>query len=107
MGQTIDFLLTEQRDERAAMRFLTKAIRGDNDEHGIAIRQVKYLNNIVAQDHRAVERITRPMLGFKAFDAAPCTLSGIELMQMIRKGQLASGADQALTVAEPFYSLAA
>jgi putative transposase len=129
-GQTIDFLLTEHRDERAARRFLTKAIRrhgvpakitidgseanaaairGYNDEHGtaIAIRQVKYLNNIVEQDHRAVKRITRPMLGFKSFEAAQCTLAGIELMHMIRKGQLASGADQALTAAEQFYSLAA
>jgi putative transposase len=129
-GQTIDFLLTEHRDERAARRFLTKAIRRHgvpakitldgseanaaairayNDEHGtaIAIRQVKYLNNIVEQDHRAVKRITRPMLGFKSFEAAQCTLAGVELMHMIRKGQLASGADQVLTAAEQFYSLAA
>ena len=86
-GQTIDFLLTEQRDEQAAQRFLTKAIRRHgvpekitidgsaaneaaikryNEEHGtaIAIRKVKYLNNIVEQDHRGVKRITRPMLGF-------------------------------------------
>src|SRR5215813_6001975 len=110
-GQTIDFLLTEQRDERAATRFLTKAIRrhgvpetitidgseanaaairGYNTEHGTAIiiRQVKYLNNVVEQDHRAIKRVTRPMLGFKAFDAAQCTLAGIELMHMLRKGQL-------------------
>jgi transposase-like protein len=129
-GQTIDFLLTEHRDERAARRFLTKAIRRHgvpakitldgseanaaairayNDEHGtaIAIRQVKYLNNIVERDHRAVKRITRPMLGFKSFEAAQCTLAGVELMHMIRKGQLASGADQVLTAAEQFYSLAA
>jgi transposase-like protein len=92
-GQTIDFLLTKQRDERAAKRFLTKAIRRHgvpekitidgsaaneaaiksyNEEHGtaIAIRQIKYLNNIVEQDHRGVKRVTRPMLGFKAFGAA-------------------------------------
>jgi putative transposase len=47
------------------------------------------------------------MLGFKSFEAAPCTLAGVELMHMIRKGQLASGAEQGLTVAEQFYSLAA
>ena len=87
-GQTIDFLLTEERDEPAAKRFLTKAIRRHgvpekitidgsaaneaaiksyNAEHGtaIAIRKVKYLNNMVEQDHRGVKRITRPMLGFK------------------------------------------
>ena len=109
-GQTIDFLLTEHRDERAAMRFLTKAIRRHgvpkkitidgseanaaairryNAEHGTAIiiRQVKYLNNIVEQDHRAVKRVTRPMLGFKSFDAAQSTLVGIELMHMLRKNQ--------------------
>src|SRR5262249_46828221 len=129
-GQTIDFLLTEQRDEQAATRFLTKAIRrhgvpetitidgseanaaairGYNTEQGTAIiiRQVKYLNNVVEQDHRAVKRVTRPMLGFKAFDAAQCTLAGIELMPMLRKGQLEEGAEQGLTSAAQFYSLAA
>jgi len=83
-GQTIDFLLTEHRDEAAALRFLKKAIRrhgvpetitidgseanaaairSSNREHGTAIiiRQGKYLNNIVEQDHRGVKRITRPM----------------------------------------------
>jgi putative transposase len=129
-GQTIDFLLTEQRDERAAMRFLTKAIRRHgvpetitidgseanaaaircyNAEHGtmIVIRQVKYLNNIVEQDHRGVKRVTRPMLGFKSFDAAQCTLTGIELMHMLRKDQLEEGVEQGLTPAQQFYSLAA
>jgi putative transposase len=129
-GQTIDFLLTEQRDERAAMRFLTKAIRrhgipekisidgseanaaairGYNQAHGTAIiiRQVKYLNNVVEQDHRAVKRITRSMLGFKSFDAARHTLTGIELMHMVRKGQWAGGLEQGLTAAEQFYALAA
>jgi putative transposase len=83
-GQTIDFLLPEERDEQAAKRFLAKAIRRhgvpekitidgsaaneaaikrDNAEYGTAIdiRQLTYLNNIVAQDHRGVKRITRPM----------------------------------------------
>ena len=130
-GQTIDFLLTEHRDEQAAKRFLTKAIRRHgvpekitidgsaaneaaiksyNEEHGtaIAIRQIKYLNNIVEQDHRGVKRITRPMLGCKAFDAAQGTLAGIELMHMIKKRQLVveEGAE-GLTAAELFYSLAA
>src|SRR6266704_3220618 len=85
-GHTIDFLLTQERDEQAAKRFLTKAIRRHgvpekitidgsaaneaaiksyNEENGtaIAIRKVKDLNNIVEQDHRAVNRVTRPMLG--------------------------------------------
>jgi putative transposase len=129
-GQTIDFLLMAQRDERAAMRFLTKAmrrhgvpakitidgneanaaaIRGYNEAHGtaIVIRQVKYLNNVVEQDHSAVKRITRPMLGFKSFAAAQSTLSGIALMHMVRKDQWAGGAEQGLTAAEQFYALAA
>ena len=130
-GETIDFLLTEHRDKEAALRFLKKAIRRHgvpetitidgrdaneaaiksyNEEHGthIAIRQVKYLNNIAEQDHRAVKRITRPMLRFKAFDAAQCTLAGVERMHMIKKRQMVVEAgDEGLTAAELFYSLAA
>ena len=65
-------------------------------EQAIVVRQVKYLNNRVEQDHRAIKRITRPMMmGFKPFAAATAVLSGIELMHLIRKGQLAmKGADQ-------------
>ena len=130
-GRTIDFLLTEQRDEEAALRFLKKAIRRHgvpekitidgsaaneaaiksyNAEHGTAIeiRQIKYLNNIVEQDHRGVKRITRPMLGFKAFDAAQSTLVGIELMHMIKKRQMVvEEGNEGLTAAELFYALAA
>jgi transposase-like protein len=130
-GQTIDFLLTEHRHERAATRFLPKAIRrpgmpgtitidgsetnaaairGDNETHGTAtiIRQVKSRNNVVAQDHRAVKRLTRPMLGFKSFEAAPCTLAGIELMHMLREGQLVGEEGvEGLTPAEQFYAVAA
>ena len=130
-GQTIDFLLTEHRDKEAALRFLKKAIRRNglpetitidgsdaneaaiksyNQEYGtaIVIRQVKYLNNIVEQDHRGVKRVTRPMLGFKSFDAAQGTLVGIELMHMIKKRQMMMEAgEEGLTAAEQFYSLAA
>jgi putative transposase len=86
------------------------AIRSYNQEHGtnIIIRQVRYLNNIVEQDHRAVKRVTRPMLGFKSFDAAHDTLVGIELMHMLKKRQLVvEEAENALTTAEQFYALAA
>ena len=86
------------------------AIKRYNEEHGTAIiiRQVKYLNNLVEQDHRAVKRVTRPMLGFKSFDAAQGTLAGIELMHMIKKRQMIIEArDEGLTAAEQFYSLAA
>jgi putative transposase len=129
-GQTIDFLLTKQCDERAAKRFLSKAIRRHgvpetmtidgsaankaaiesyNAEHGttIAIRQTKYLNNIVEQDHRAVKRVTRPMLGFTSFHAARRTLVGIELMHMMKKKQgVGTEGNDAPSVAEQFYSLA-
>jgi putative transposase len=86
------------------------AIKRYNQEHGtsIEIRQIKYLNNMVEQDHRAVKRITRPMLGFNSFAAAQDTLTGIELMHMIKKRQLVvEEGDEGLTAAELFYSLAA
>ena len=72
----------------------------------IEIRQIKYLNNLVEQDHRAVKRIIRPMLGFKAFDSAGRTLRGIELMHMIKKGQMIAGGGEKLSAAGQFYSLA-
>ena len=53
----------------------------------INIRQIKYLNNIVEQDHRGIKRIVNPMLGFKAFNSAQATISGIELYRMLKKGQ--------------------
>ncbi len=71
------------------------------------MRQARSLNNIVEQDHRAVKRITRPMLGFKPIEAAQCTLAGVELIHMWRKGPWAGGAEQGLTAAEQLYTLAA
>jgi putative transposase len=62
----------------------------------------------VEQDHRGVKRVTRPMLGFKSFDAAQDTLVGIELMHMIKKRQMVVEAgEESLTAAALFYSLAA
>ena len=55
----------------------------------IVIRQIEYLNNIVEQDHRAIKTRIRPMLGFKSFRSTTKTIAGIELMHMIRKGQIA------------------
>lgn len=130
VGQTIDFLLTAHRDTKAALRFFKKAIRqqglpdkvtidksGANtaalealvEETGaeIAIRQIKYLNNLVEQDHRAIKRIVRPMLGFQSFGSARVTLQGIELMHMIKKGQMITVEGQSLSAADQFYSLAA
>lgn len=57
----------------------------------INIRQVKYLNNILEQDHHFIKRITKPRMGFKAFHSADATLAGIEVAHMIRKGQIANG----------------
>ena len=128
-GKTIDFLLTAKRDKAAAKRFFDKAIQANgfpekvtmdksgankaaideinaNREKPMVVRQVKYLNNIVEQDHRAVKRITKSMLGFKSFQSAKNILAGIELMHMIRKGQIMmEGADK-MSYAEQFYALA-
>ena len=127
-GQTVDFLLTAKRNAAAARRFFEKAIRHNavpdkvtmdksganqaaldqlNEERQvpIEIRQVKYLNNIVEQDHRAIKRITRPMLGFKSFRAARAILAGIELMHMIRKDQFMLKGENT-SFADQFYALA-
>src|SRR4029079_17074102 len=129
-GHTIDFLLTPNRDRDAAEAFLRKAIRTQGlpekitiDKSGantaaithynktqktaIVIRHSKYLNNLVEQDHRAVKRLTRPMLGFKYFWVARCTLAEIEVMHAIRKGQMATTGAMSQTPAEQFYALAA
>ena len=133
-GQTLDFLLTKERAEEAAKRFLPKAMRRNgvpeqitlagsaaneaalksyNAEHGtaITIRKRQYFNHVVAQAHRAVKRVRRPRWGFKAFEAAQGTLIGFELMHMmhmIKKRQMVLEAgDEGLTAAELFYSLAA
>ncbi len=94
----MDFLLTAKRDRKASLRFLRKAIghhgvpekiaidksgantaaiESYNAEHetDIEIRKVKYLNNIVEQDHRAVKRVARSMLGFKSFRWGAATLA--------------------------------
>jgi transposase-like protein len=72
----------------------------------IKIRQCKYLNNIVEQDHRFIKRLSRPMLGFKNFWCAQATLAGIELIRMLKKGQMKYSCGSDKTPAELFYSLA-
>jgi transposase-like protein len=129
-GHTIDFLLRAQRDKAAARRFFEKAIaqHGQPDsvtidgspanraalrdlnaarEVPVAIPQVKYLNNIVEQDHRVIKRLTRPMLGFRDFRCARILLGGIELMHMIAKGQMQCREGRNPPPEEQFYSLAA
>ena len=128
-GKTVDFLLTARRDKAAALRFFDKAMKANGvpeklamDKSGtnkaaideinaqgksqIVIRQVKYLNNLVEQYHRAIKRITRPMLNFKSFRSAKNVLAGIELMHMIRKGQLLIKGCNEGSFANQFYTLA-
>ena len=57
-------------------------------EEETELRQSKYLNNVVEQDHCNIKRIVKPMMGFKTFNSARRTLSGIEAMNMLRKGQV-------------------
>ncbi|EOP46440.1 IS6 family transposase [Bacillus cereus] len=114
-GNTIDFYLSESRDKQAVKRFFKKALDASHickprvitvDKNpaypvaiqelkeekrmpeGIQIRQVKYLNNIVEQDHRFIKKRARSMLGFKSYKTAISILSGVETMHMMKKGQL-------------------
>jgi putative transposase len=83
------------------------AISQYNDEgNTIEIRQCKYLNNMIEQDHRFIKRITRAMLGFKNFHAVQRVLKGIELMRMLKKGQMKWQSQRGKTSAELFYALA-
>ena len=114
-GNTLDFMLSAKRDAKAAARFFRKVFKGQHTQAPRVItvdknaaypgametlkedeaidsetelRQSKYLNNIIEQDHRKIKRIVKPMMGFKSFNSARRTLSGIETMNMIRKGQV-------------------
>jgi transposase-like protein len=105
------FLLSAKRDGKAAARFFRKVLKAQhtqaprvitvdkNAAYPVAIetlkaeetlaaetelRQSKYLNNVIEQDHRNIKRITKPMMGFKSFNTARRTFSGIEAMNMIR-----------------------
>ncbi|MDR6434379.1 IS6 family transposase [Brucella pseudogrignonensis] len=117
-GQTLEFMLSEHRNIGAARRFFKKAIASNGVPHKVVIDksvanlagaqavntilkitstgtmmeilQVKYLNNILEQDHRFIKRITKHMLGFKAFHSASATIAGIEVAHMIRKKQFAN-----------------
>ena len=108
-------MLSAKRDSKAAARFFRKVLKGQHTqtprvitvdknaaypaaidalkedetiEKRTELRQSKYLNNIVEQDHRHIKRIVKPMMGFKTFNSARRTLSGIEAMNMMRKGQV-------------------
>jgi putative transposase len=126
-GNTVDFLLRAHRDKAWARRYVEKTIEKNGEpetvtidksgsnlaalhalnaerEQPIKIRQNRYLNNIMEDDHRAIKRRTRPMMGFKDFRCAHIILCGIETMHMITKGQMKSRAT-IQTPAEQFYSL--
>ncbi len=128
-GNTVDFLLTKRRMKGSAQKFLNKAIGNNSkprviniDKSGanksgirsinrelltvkkIKIRQCKYLNNIVEQDHRNIKRRISIDTGFKEFESAQRTLAGIEVVNIIRKGQIA---DSGKTTFKTFCSLAA
>jgi len=128
-GNTVDFLLTRRRQTMSAQKFFNKAI-GNNvkprviniDKSGanyeaikvvnkrsnsvkkVKIRQCKYLNNNVEQDHRNIKRRIVITTGFKEFESAQRTLSGIEVVSIIRKNQIEGSG---LTTFKTFYSLAA
>ncbi len=114
-GDTIDFMLSAKRNKKAAKRFFKKALNSNHNQIprvitvdknpayppaidklkndkilpiNVGIRQIKYLNNIIEQDHRSIKRIVNPMLGFQSFHTAIKTLKGIEAMNMIKKEQV-------------------
>jgi IS6 family transposase len=114
-GNTLDFWLSATRDGEAAQRFFLATLaaahtvtpRVINVDKNAAypkafnmlqaeeslpanceLRQVKYLNNLIEQDHRFIKRLTKPGMGFFSFETARRTLQGFEIMNMIRKGQV-------------------
>lgn len=114
-GNTLDFLLSAKRDTNAAKRFFLKVLQGTHiqkprvinvdknpsyppaieqlKKSGILaedteLRQVKYLNNTVEQDHRGVKHLINPGMSFGSFNSARRTIKGYEAMNIIRKGQI-------------------
>ncbi len=131
LGNTIKFLLRNRSDKAAAKAFFRKAFKNNthpekvnidksgsniaalnsantmfSEDQQIEIRQNKYLNNIVEQDHRFIKKRTKPMLGFKNFQSAKITIAGIENIRMIQKCQII-GAGENLYAFENFKMLMA
>ncbi|NVO58276.1 IS6 family transposase [Rhodobacteraceae bacterium B1Z28] len=96
-GKTLDFMLSKRRSKAAATKIFARALEVNGMLKGfgcpilIEILRRKYLNTIIEQDHRFIKRRIRPMLGFKSFASAASALAGIELVNMIRKGQFTLG----------------
>jgi transposase-like protein len=114
-GQTLDFVLTAKRDAQAAKRFLHKTLQATHTQEprvinvdknaaypkaiaqmkakgelalNVELRQNKYLNNRIEQDHRFIKRLTKPGMGFHSFNTAQRTLRGFEAMNILRKRQV-------------------
>lgn len=123
-GNTLDFLLTAKRDAQAAKRFFRKALNAIHTQEPrvinvdknaaypkaidelkekeelpeqVELRQNKYLNNIVEQDHREIKRLVKPGMGFGSFNTARRTIRGYEAMNMLRKGQIKGVEKRAVT----------
>ena len=100
----IDIYLSKNRDKKAALAFSKQTIVSSGRPEKIVIRQITYINNIVEQDHRFINKIVRYILAFKAFYSAEVTLQGIELHHMLRKNQHQFSNE--LSIPERFYALA-
>jgi IS6 family transposase len=96
-GNTLEFLLSPTRDAEAAKRFFAKTLAAPHtttprvitvDKNAAYPKAVKYLNNIVEQDHRFIKWLVKPGLDFFAFETAWRTVQGYEVMNMMRKGQM-------------------
>jgi transposase-like protein len=128
-GRTIDFYFSKRRNKSAAYKFLKKAVKNNglpikvnidksgantagielfNKRHNtnIEIDKIKYKNNIVEQDHRKIKRLTRSMGSFKKFTSAQITIAGIEMMNMLKKGQVYTGDLFSLEYEDDFYEIA-
>ncbi len=90
-------------DKSGANKAAIDEINKDRDVP-IEVRRIKYLINIIEQDHRAVKRLTKAMLGFKSFRAASNVLAGIQLMDMIRKGQMMVAEGVQVSFANQFFA---
>ena len=106
-GHILIFIISQTLASVPAQAFTADELNRKIHKTAIIIRHSKFLNKVVEQDHRAVKRLTRPMLGVKSFWAAQCTLAGIEVMHAIRKGQVGATGTVSQTPGEQFYALAA
>jgi len=123
-GNTLDFLLTAKRNTQAAKRFFRQMLKAIHTQtprvitvdknaaypnavdelkakrelpKQVKLRQKKYLNNIIEQEHRGIKRLVKPGMGFGSFNTARRTIKGYEIMNMMRKGQI-QGVDKGAVI---------